>query len=39
MLKLARDFHIYIHGDRNKIQQGVDEKGRKFYKTYYEQEA
>lgn len=39
VLKLAKNFHIYIHGDRNKIEQGVDEKGRKYYKIYYEQEA
>ena len=24
--------------DRNKIERGVDENGRKFYKIYYEQE-
>lgn len=39
VLKLDKNFHIYIHGDRNKIEQGVDDKGRKFYKIYYEQEA
>ncbi|MCC6838680.1 MAG: hypothetical protein IT230_00830 [Flavobacteriales bacterium] len=39
VLKLDKNFHIYIHGDRNKIEQGVDEKGRKYYKIYYEQEA
>jgi hypothetical protein len=38
VLKLDKNFHIYIHGDRNKIEQGVDENGRKFYKIYYEQE-
>ena len=38
VLKLDKNFHIYIHGDRNKIEQGVDEAGRKFYKIYYEQE-
>ena len=38
VLKLDKDFHIYIHGDRNKIERGVDESGRKFYKIYYEQE-
>ncbi len=38
VLKLDKNFHIYIHGDRNKIEQGVDEKGRKYYKIYYEQE-
>jgi hypothetical protein len=38
VLKLDKNFHIYIHGDRNKIEQGVDENGRKYYKIYYEQE-
>lgn len=38
VLKLDKDFHIYIHGDRSKIERGVDESGRKFYKIYYEQE-
>ncbi len=38
VLKLDKNFHIYIHGDRTKIEQGVDENGRKFYKIYYEQE-
>ena len=39
VLKLDKNFHIYIHGDRDKIEHGVDEKGRKFYKIYYEQES
>ncbi|MEZ4737936.1 MAG: nucleoid-associated protein [Flavobacteriales bacterium] len=39
VLKLDKNFHIYIHGDRNKIEHGVDESGRKFYKIYYEQET
>lgn len=39
VLKLDKNFHIYIHGDRNRIEQGVDENGRKFYKIYYDQES
>jgi hypothetical protein len=39
VLKLDKNFHIYIHGDRNKIEHGVDESGRKFYKIFYEQET
>jgi len=39
VLKLDKNFHIYIHGDRNRIEQGVDEHGRKFYKIYYDQES
>ncbi len=31
-------FHICIHGDRNKIERGEDECGRKVYKIYYDQE-
>lgn len=38
VLKLDKNFHIYIHGDRSKIEQGTDEAGRKYYKIYYEQE-
>lgn len=39
VLKLDKNFHIYIHGDRNKIEHGVDESGRKFYKIFYEEES
>ncbi|MBK6777842.1 MAG: hypothetical protein IPG74_19090 [Flavobacteriales bacterium] len=39
VLKLDKNFHIYIHGDRNRIEQGVDEQGRKFYKIYYDKES
>lgn len=38
VLKLDKNFHIYIHGNRELIEQGVDDNGRKFYKIYYEQE-
>jgi len=39
VLKLDKDFHIYIHGDRNKIERGVDpDTGRKYYKIWYDQE-
>ena len=39
VLKLDKNFHVYIHGNRELIEQGVDEDGRKFYKIYYEQES
>ena len=39
VLKLDKNFHIYIHGNRELIEQGVDEKGRKYYKIYYENES
>jgi len=39
VLKLDKNFHIYIHGDRNLIEQGEEPDGRKFYKIYYEEES
>lgn len=39
VLKLDKNFHVYIHGNRDLIEHGVDEKGRKFYKIYYSQES
>ena len=38
VLKLDKNFHVYIHGDRSKIERGKDESGRKFYKLFYERE-
>jgi len=38
VLKLDKNFHIYIHGDKELIEKGVDEDGRKYYKIYYENE-
>lgn len=37
VIKLDENFHIYIHGDRELIEQGEDKKG-KFYKVYYQNE-
>lgn len=39
VLKLDRNFHIYIHGDRELIEKGIDPDGRKFYKIYYKDET
>lgn len=39
VLKLDKNFHIYIHGDRELIEQGVEKDGRKFYKIYYQDES
>lgn len=39
VLKLDKNFHIYIHGDRNLIEQGVENDGRKYYKIYYKDES
>lgn len=38
VIKLDKNFHIYVHGDKTKIDRDVDEFGRKFYKLYYEEE-
>jgi hypothetical protein len=38
VLKLDKNFHIYIHGDRELIEQGVEKDGRKYYKIYFDQE-
>lgn len=39
VLKLDKNFHIYIHGRRDLIERGVDERtGKKFYKIYFEEE-
>lgn len=40
VLKLDKNFHIYIHGRRDLIERGIDEMtGKKFYKIYYEEET
>ena len=39
VLKLDKNFHIYIHGDRELIEQGVEDDGRKFYKIYFDKES
>lgn len=38
VLKLDKNFHIYIHGDKELIERGTDPNGRKYYKIYYEEE-
>ena len=37
IIKLDKNFHIYVHGDRKKLQQGQDENG-KYYMLYFEEE-
>lgn len=40
VLKLDKNFHIYIHGRRDLIEKGYDElTGRHFYKIYFDEEA
>lgn len=38
VIKLDKNFHIYVHGNRSMIEQGQDEHG-KFYKLYYNEES
>ncbi len=38
VLKLDRNFHVYIHGNREWIEQGIDDDGRKYYKLFYQEE-
>lgn len=38
VLKLDKNFHIYIHGNRELIEQGVERDGRKYYKIYFNEE-
>ena len=39
ILKLDKNFHVYIHGRRNYIEKGFDnQKGLNFYKLYFEVE-
>jgi len=38
VIKLDKNFHIYVHGNRSMIERGTDEEGRKFYKIYYNEE-
>lgn len=39
VLKLDKNFHIYIHGNRNLIESGFDdEKGMSYYKVFYKEE-
>lgn len=37
VIKLDKNFHIYVHGDRRMIETGQDEKG-KYYRLYFEEE-
>jgi len=39
VLKLDKNFHIYIHGNKELIERGTDPDGRKYYKIYFEQES
>jgi hypothetical protein len=39
VLKLDNNFHVYIHGNRELIEHGVDKDGRKYYKLYFNKES
>jgi hypothetical protein len=40
VLKLDKNFHIYIHGRRDLIERGIDEMtGKKYYKIFYDEES
>ncbi len=38
VIKLDKNFSVYVHGDRNKIERGEDKDGRKFYTLWYDEE-
>ncbi len=39
VLKLDKNFHVYIHGDKSLIEKGFDERtGKNFYKIYFDEE-
>ncbi len=40
ILKLDKNFHVYIHGRRDLIERGIDEmSGKKYYKLYFDEES
>lgn len=40
VLKLDKNFHIYIHGRKDLIERGYDEMaGKNYYKIYFDEEA
>lgn len=40
VIKLDKNFHLYIHGRRDLVEKGYDEKTRKkYYKLFYEEET
>lgn len=40
VLKLDKNFHIYVHGNRELIERGFDQgKGLHYYKVYFESES
>ncbi len=40
VIKLDKNFHLYIHGGRDRVEKGFDhERGLNFYKLYFDSEA
>jgi len=40
VLKLDKNFHVYIHGDKSLIEKGYDEHtGKNYYKIYFDEES
>jgi hypothetical protein len=39
VIKLDKNFHIYVHGNRELLEQGTDADGKKYYKIYYKEES
>lgn len=40
VIKLDKNFHVYVHGDRDLIEKGYDEAvGKHYYKIYFDNES
>jgi len=39
VIKLDKNFHVYVHGDRSKIERIEEVDGSKYYKLYFDQES
>jgi hypothetical protein len=40
VIKLDKNFHIYVHGNRDLIKNGYDEESRmKYYQVFYKEES
>lgn len=40
VIKLDKDFHIYVHGNRENIEKGYDEeRGMQYYRLFYKEES
>ncbi|MEM9546746.1 MAG: nucleoid-associated protein [Bacteroidota bacterium] len=39
VIKLDKNFHVYVHGDRSKIERIEEMDGSKYYKLHFDQES